>query len=67
MTTTLKLSDVVPTTEGPEVTGLTLDAFRAHMKRDESAPKPFKIGFQNFYRRAELVKWSRDRARKTKV
>lgn len=59
--TTLKLSDVVPTTEGPEVTGLTLDAFRAHMKRDPNAPQAFKIGFQNFYKRRELEAWNRKR------
>ncbi|KIZ47843.1 MULTISPECIES: hypothetical protein [Rhodopseudomonas] len=58
---TLKLADVVPTTQGPEVTGLSLDSFRMQMRRDPNAPKPFKIGFQNFYVRAELVRWAKGR------
>jgi hypothetical protein len=65
----MKFSDVVPATQAPKVAGVpTLDAFRAHMKRDPNAPKPFKIGFQNFYMRRELAAWKRkrDAARKAK-
>jgi predicted DNA-binding transcriptional regulator AlpA len=61
MTTTLKLSDIVPTTGGPAVTNQTLDSFRQNKWRFPDFPKPFKIGHANFYKRAELVAWKRKR------
>lgn len=61
---TLKLADVVPTTEAPQITGLSLDAFRAQIKRDRNAPEAFKIGHANFYKRADLARWARERRTK---
>jgi hypothetical protein len=61
MPKTLKLSDYVPTTGGPGVTGQTLDTFRQNKWRFADFPKSFKIGNANFYNRAELVAWARKR------
>lgn len=58
---TLTLADVVPTPEAPALLGMTLDSFRGQVKKDPRAPKAFKIGQANFYRRAELLAWKRKR------
>lgn len=53
---------IVPTHETFRPAGFpTVDSFRAHLKRDPHAPKPFKIGQANFFKRADLEAFKRGR------
>jgi len=68
MPTEMKINGVpvVPITGLPDVTGFTLDAVRARLKRDPDSPRPvIIIGRQGLYDVPTMKRWAaRCRARK---
>jgi hypothetical protein len=61
-TLTFNGKPVVPTHDGFRSAGFpTVDAFRAQLKRDPHAPKPFKIGQANFFYVVDLEAFRRRR------
>ena len=62
MTAAPKFADYAPTPEAATIVGETLDNFRHHARR-EGFPQATKVGGALFYKRADLVRWKRDRDR----